>query len=99
MRLSLWEWFKLRRRWMPWILLAILVLFPQIGAVGSYFIYRGDISDGTFGVEAEYGFEITDEQGRTTVATFTCADLEGGGDSAIVGGASTGGEREPRAYN
>ena len=21
-----WEWFKLRRRWMPWILLAILAL-------------------------------------------------------------------------
>ncbi len=76
--LSRWEWFKLRRRWMPWILLAILVLFPQIGLVSSYFIYRGDISGGDFGVGAEYGFERTDSEGRTTMVTFTCADLEGG---------------------
>ena len=25
-----WEWFKLSRRWMPWILLAIMVLFSQL---------------------------------------------------------------------
>ena len=31
MRLARWEWFKLRRRWMPWILLLILVH----GAIGN----------------------------------------------------------------
>ena len=25
-----WEWFKLRRRWMPWILLAVILAFTQI---------------------------------------------------------------------
>jgi len=44
-RLTRWEWFKLRKRWMPWILLVLLVLFSQIGIVGSYFNYRS-VSDG-----------------------------------------------------
>jgi ABC-2 type transport system permease protein len=35
-----WEWFKLRRRWLPWILLAILVLFSQLGPWGGFFAYR-----------------------------------------------------------
>ena len=30
-----WEWFKLRRRWMPWILLAILALVTQIAIWGD----------------------------------------------------------------
>jgi ABC-type transport system involved in multi-copper enzyme maturation permease subunit len=25
-----WEWFKMRRRWAPWILLAVIVAFPQV---------------------------------------------------------------------
>ena len=84
LRLSLWEWFKLRRRWMPWILLAFLVLFPQIGAVSSYFIYRGDISAGTFEGEAVYGIETADAEGRAVEVTFTCADLQDGTIPASV---------------
>ena len=77
--LSHWEWFKLRRRWMPWILLAILVVFPQIGLVGSYFIYRGDISGDTLGGETSYGFSTTDAQGRPIEVEFTCDSLQDGG--------------------
>ena len=40
LRLTGWEWFKLRRRWMPWILLAPLVIIPQIWLWGEYFAYR-----------------------------------------------------------
>ena len=25
-----WEWFKMQRRWFPWILLAVIVAFPQV---------------------------------------------------------------------
>jgi ABC-2 type transport system permease protein len=32
LNLARWEWFKLRRRWMPWILLAILLAFSQLAA-------------------------------------------------------------------
>ena len=84
LRLSLWEWFKLRRRWMPWILLAFLVLFPQIGAVSSYFIYRGDISGDSFQGDVVYGIETADAEGRAVEVTFTCADLQDGTIPASV---------------
>lgn len=34
-----WEWFKLQRRWMPWILLSILLLFSQLSVWGGFFAY------------------------------------------------------------
>ena len=74
--LSRWEWFKLRRRWMPWILLAILILFPHLGSVSSYFIYRGDISGDSLQGEVVYGIETVDTEGRTIEMEFSCAELE-----------------------
>jgi ABC-type transport system involved in multi-copper enzyme maturation permease subunit len=35
-----WDWFKLARRWMPWILLAVLILMSQLTIWGSTFAYR-----------------------------------------------------------
>ena len=35
LRLTRWEWFKLRKRWMPWILLGIVVIVTQISVWGS----------------------------------------------------------------
>ena len=35
-----WEWFKLRRRWMPWILLATLALVTQIAIWGIWFAFN-----------------------------------------------------------
>ena len=37
--LGLWEWFKLRRRWMMWILLVFAILFAQLAVWGSFFSY------------------------------------------------------------
>ncbi len=34
------EWFKLRRRLMPWVLLVILLLFTQLAVWGSFFAYE-----------------------------------------------------------
>ena len=34
LRLTRWEWFKLRHRWMPWILLGIVALVVQITLPG-----------------------------------------------------------------
>ena len=78
LRLSLWEWFKLRRRWMPWILLATLVLFPQIGAVSSYFIYRGDVSAGLFEGEAIHTVGTMNDEGEVVEVRFTCEELQSG---------------------
>ncbi len=38
--LTRWEWYKLRRRWMPWILLGISVLLVQVAFWGSYALFR-----------------------------------------------------------
>ena len=43
--LTRWEWYKLRRRWMPWILLFIVTALPQMSLWGSV--------SGTFGSETE----------------------------------------------
>ena len=47
-----WEWFKLRRRWMPWILLAILALVTQIAIWGIWFAFNDtkNTTDTTYSV-------------------------------------------------
>ncbi len=40
LNLSRWEWFKLRRRWMPWVLLGIAVLITQISLWSSFASYQ-----------------------------------------------------------
>ena len=51
--LTRWEWFKLRRRWMPWILLAIITALPQLSLWGSV--------SGTFGSETEQAVRGADD--------------------------------------
>ena len=36
LNLATWEWFKLRRRWMPWILLGAVVIVAQMSEWGGY---------------------------------------------------------------
>lgn len=38
--LTRWEWFKLRHRWMPWILLAITALLVQVNFWVTYVLFR-----------------------------------------------------------
>ena len=40
LRLTRWEWFKLRKRWMPWILLFIAVVIAQSFLWSSYISYE-----------------------------------------------------------
>ena len=37
-----WEWFKLRHRWFPWVLLVIFTLFTQMLVWIGYLVYRGE---------------------------------------------------------
>ena len=41
-----WEWFKLQRRRMTWILLAILLAFSQLGIWGPYISYSRTMASG-----------------------------------------------------
>ncbi len=91
LRLSLGEWQKIRRRWMPWILLGIIVLVTQGILWGFYAAYH--VSDDPFGaLTATY--EFRDSEGTIVV---TCEDMvEGRGEEkfGIIADKFTGEERE-----
>lgn len=40
-KLARWDWFKLARRWLPWILLIVFLLSSQLAVWGSYLQYQG----------------------------------------------------------
>jgi ABC-2 type transport system permease protein len=40
LNLMRWEWFKLRKRRMPWVILALFLAYPQLGVWVSYLSYR-----------------------------------------------------------
>ena len=75
LRLTNWEWFKLRHRWMPWILLAVAVVFVQIGVWVAYTAYHNEtlqeIASGgssSFGVSSEVDGELVS-------VDVSCVDL------------------------
>jgi len=71
-----WEWFKLRRRWMPWILLAVLLLFSQLLMWGHFFAYRSMVGSELDQSSFQAGFVGPD--GREMVVSFNCADVLAG---------------------
>ena len=72
--LSLWEWFKLRRRWMLWILLVFAILFAQLAVWGQFFSYR---NLQTTGGELTVPASLQQQQGRAP-RTVACNDLLSG---------------------
>ena len=73
LRLTRWELFKLRRRWMPWILLFIGLAVVQATLWGFYSAYH-NIDDPSAG-----GYP-----GRSGIVTITCADIMDGTADAKV---------------
>ena len=67
------EWFKLRRRWLPWILLAVTVLVSQAFLWGFYVVYHATDGEGTNAFISDYQYT-----GETAFLEVTCADLLGG---------------------
>ena len=72
--LAVWEWFKLRRRWMLWILLIFALLFAQLAVWGAFFSYNN---------VRETGGELTvpaalQQQGGRIPRTVRCNDLLSG---------------------
>lgn len=69
-----WEWFKLRRRWMLWILLAFAILFGQLAVWGGFFSYQNlQRTGGELTVPAT----LQQSQGRVP-RTVPCNDLLSG---------------------
>ena len=74
LRLTKWEWFKLQRRWMPWILLAIAVLLSQVGIWANYAAYHNDTVQEVFAG----GTSLTrtwSEDGEVMSVRITCSDI------------------------
>jgi ABC-type transport system involved in multi-copper enzyme maturation permease subunit len=69
--LAIWEWFKLRRRWMLWILLVFAILFAQLAVWGSFFSYKNLQSTGG---EITVPATLQSQQGRAP-RTVACNDL------------------------
>lgn len=73
LRLTRWEWFKLRRRWMPWILLAVLVAIPQLRLWGTYAVFLFVPLDMYVVVSIP-----ADADGVESSIRVSCDDIEGG---------------------
>ncbi|MYB75903.1 MAG: ABC transporter permease subunit [Chloroflexi bacterium] len=79
LRLSVWEWQKLRRRMLPWLLLAIVVILMQVAVWGAYAVYRTE----PFSPRHAIGLgETAGENGsenRETIfeAEWACKDVRG----------------------
>ena len=71
LRLTQGEWYKQRRRWLPWILLAVLVLITQAFLWGFYVVYH--VSDEGSVLSPPYQYTS-----NTASVEVTCEDaLEG----------------------
>ena len=77
LRLTKWEWFKLRRLRMPWILLAIAVLVSQVGIWVNYLAYHNDAAyELVSGGNSSFGISLDEWEGvRVSV---TCVDIARG---------------------
>lgn len=77
-RLTVWEWFKLRRRWQPWILLAVAIVLAQVGLWVSYAAYHNEtlqefMSGGSSSMGTSY-----EQDGETITVSATCAEIVNG---------------------
>ncbi len=70
-RLSVWEWHKVRRRLLPWVLLAIVVILMQATVWGAYVVHR------TEPFSPEYSFSISENDETIFEADWECKDVRG----------------------
>ena len=75
LNLTRWEWFKLRHRWMPWILLAVAVVFVQIGVWVPYAAYHNEtLQEIASGGSSSFGVS-TKVDGELVSVDVSCVDL------------------------
>ena len=79
MRLTLWEWFKLRRRWMPFILLAVGVILAQVGLWFAFAAYHNETLQ-AFASGGSNSFGVVEEvDGEKIDLEASCVSLENEG--------------------
>ena len=77
LRLTRWELFKVRKRWMPWILLAIVVVITQLGLWGSYAGYHNESIQSLLSSGTSYSSSTQTDDGTVSIQ-LTCADVTEG---------------------
>ena len=85
LRLTGWEWFKLRRRWMPWVLVAIAVLFSQLGLWVGYAVHHSEDLRDVFESGSSTSLTTEDAEGNPISIEVSCADLDEGGIPPDIG--------------
>ena len=70
LRLTIWEWFKLRRRWLPWIMLAVLVVTPHVWLWAEFFAH------GNVNYYEEPSLYFRD--GESGTLKFSCVEFDDG---------------------
>ena len=68
-----WDMIKLRRRWMPWVFLGVVVLVSQLRLLSEYEIYN-NIDIGRIEVQTA----PPDEEGKTPTIGISCLDIRDG---------------------
>ena len=77
-RLTSWEWYKLRRRWMPWVLLAVAVALAQLGPWFSYVAYHNEaLQEIASGGSSSMGMTV-EQDGELISLEISCAELVNG---------------------
>lgn len=74
LRLTKWEWFKVRRLRMPWILLAIAVLVSQLGIWVNYLAFHNDDVNMLMG-GGFVSYSVSWEEPTPGSLTITCSDF------------------------
>ncbi len=87
LRLIRWEWFKIRKRWMPWILLAVAVVVAQSFLWSSYISYETTDLGGRYSLPGpeersvdpnQEGVTRTIEVAEENPVTFVCEGVRKG---------------------
>ena len=75
LRLTVWEWHKLRRRWLPWVLLGLVVILMQAAMWGAYVVHRAEP------FSPAHGIQLSDTTGENEEAVYEaewrCKDVRG----------------------
>lgn len=90
--LTRWEWYKLLRRRLLWILLAVVIVFSQIPLWVGYVGYRNDAFD-SVSASASFSFE-TEVDGAPVELSVTCADIREGRLPPDIEGLDEGSRQE-----
>ncbi len=95
LRLTRWELFKLRQRWMPWALLAIAAAISQLFLWGFFIAYQND----DITSDHYIGYSTENEDGDPVHFEFSCEDVFDDGEmESFVSGLSEEQRSDARVF-